>query len=141
MSQVHCDRLEVCDSGDTSIDVVVESVGIADVELVATAVVNVMDITELQRLSSISNSDLKCKLFLNWSDLKRLRNEAIWAEVTSNSHIFKVSSINENNFIKDVRLVTLVESGRLELNGVGLELDIVVLIHLVLHLFSRDSLI
>jgi hypothetical protein len=63
-----------------------------------------------------------------------LRYKTVWWEIASEIGLIKIGGINDEDLIKNMRLSAFVEGGTLNLDGILLEVNVVVFVHLVIHL-------
>jgi hypothetical protein len=63
-----------------------------------------------------------------------LRYKTIRWEIASEIGLIKVSCINDEDLIKFMRLSAFVKIGAFNLDGIFLEVNVVVFVHLVIHL-------
>jgi len=66
--------------------------------------------------------------------LQLLRYKTIRWEIASEIGLIKVSCINDEDLIKFMRLSAFVKIGTFNLDGIFLEVNVVVFVHLVIHL-------
>jgi hypothetical protein len=63
-----------------------------------------------------------------------LRYKTVWWEIASEIGLIKIGGINDEDLIKNMGLSAFVEGGTLNLDGILLEVNVVVFVHLVIHL-------
>lgn len=103
---------------------------------VGAAIVNVENLAEFE---GVLQNEGDSSLLGHYLNLKGLRVQAIWSVVASIVDILKVISVKKEDLVKSVVLEILVIELGLHLNGVGLHLEVKVLVISLVDLTDQES--